>query len=486
MDEDWDSNNKNSEDAHMLDLGNERSTHKSRKQHDPWVFENPHTIGEACLAQSMLSTLKGEHTEDGSFFDWALTPLSVAKINQLADTAYQQGSRLIRKIRQFALHATWFSSEPVVIMCGSSVKRGRLVPEPSRILISPGLGFVTAYMIELSGQGVLSDGDSGSWVISEYTQDLLGHIVATDALGTGYFIPAEDIFNDIVRNRLAVAVTLPTVHDFRLKKNEAQGGMNGMETKGRHSSSKGKQASLLPYLDGPELFYKDGIKFPCLDNIKSLNGVIGNAIFQSKHENSANASDAGKEMVGYDSDESLKQLTSTSIERGMRGLDVVVITTGSRRFRSVVNAIAASGGYEGIRFTSVSDQIIDKSCHYAFQFPGSSSARDAVRVFRCLLADVESGVSLKNLGLDKGSDPSQQSATKISDVFHLGTGSQEISSIYVSPGLHTPFHHRYTGHLSSIAEVSVSKLLGSMDISGQQDEVPISDAPKHQQELQSS
>ncbi|KAJ4150737.1 hypothetical protein LMH87_011472 [Akanthomyces muscarius] len=276
MDEDWDSYNKNSEDAHMLDLGNERSTHKSRKQHDPWVFENPHTIGEACLAQSMLSTLKGEPTENGSFFDWALTPLSVAKMNQLADTAYQQGSRLIRKIRQFALHATWFSSEPVVIMCGSSVKRGRLLPEPSRILISPGLGFVTAYMIELSGQGILSDGDSGSWVISEDTQDLLGHIVATDVLGTGYFIPAEDIFNDIVRNRLAVAVTLPTVHDFRLKKNEAQGGINAMETKGRHSgSSEGKQATVLPYLDGPELSYRDDLKFPYLDDIESLNSFRG-------------------------------------------------------------------------------------------------------------------------------------------------------------------------------------------------------------------
>ncbi len=202
----------------------------------------------------MLSASKCEPAKGGRFFDWALTPLSDLMMNQLPSTMQRQGSHLIWKVRQFSLDATWFASEPVLLMCGSSgVKHGRLVPEPSRILISSGSVFVTAYMIELSKDGALSDGDSGSWVISENTQDLLGHIVATDALGTGYFIPAEDIFNVIIQNSLALAVTLLTVKDIRLKRNEVRGGVKTMETKGKDSDSgKSKQASGYTYFDGLE------------------------------------------------------------------------------------------------------------------------------------------------------------------------------------------------------------------------------------------
>lgn len=283
------------------------------------------------------------------------------------------------------------------------------MPEPARILISPGSVFVTAYMIELFDQGSFSDGDSGSWVVAENSEDLLGHLVATDLLGGGYIIPAEDIFNDIVRNSPVVAVTLPNINDIRLKRNEVQSVFDSVETKEKgRDGDKGKQAS-------------DYTRFGSFE--------------------SADTSGAGKETVVYGSGKSLDQVTETRIEYGKRGLDEVevVITTGSRRYCNVVAAIAAGGGYETIRFTSVREQHVAEKRQYTFEFAGPNTARDGMRLFRRLLANVEreKSVDMPVHREDGWYYPGQHAASRLASEPGTTATSQDIPGSYLARARHT-------------------------------------------------
>ncbi|XWW92916.1 hypothetical protein V2A60_000843 [Cordyceps javanica] len=316
------------DDTFMAELGNTESTpNLLRGRGDPWALKNPRVLGKAHLADSILSGLKGEPVEEGSFFDWALIPLPVYKINQLPAAA-------------------------------GGIKRGRLVPAPSRILISPGSLFVTAYMVEVLGQGSLSDGDSGTWVISEGNLDLIGHIVATDVLGAGYIIPAQDIFNDIVTNGLATAVWLPTAHDIHCKNTEIRDAVHTLESTKRHGESgKGKQVG------------KDQM---------------------ATHIERTHVAAPKEETLDYDSDDSVEELKRTRIGHGKQGLHSLTITSGSRRFQRVLAGIATRGSsYSARTFADI--RPFGKMCEFTFQFSDTDSAWEALKVLRRLLADVENG-----------------------------------------------------------------------------------------------
>jgi hypothetical protein len=57
------------------------------------------------------------------------------------------------------------------------------------------------------------DGDSGAWVVHSAAPELYGHMVATDAIGDAYILPAFDTFSNIRDCMGAVAVQLPTLQD---------------------------------------------------------------------------------------------------------------------------------------------------------------------------------------------------------------------------------------------------------------------------------
>ncbi|KAK7942941.1 uncharacterized protein PG986_012054 [Apiospora aurea] len=108
-------------------------------------------------------------------------------------------------------------------------KAGFISALPSRLLLSPGTDFVDAMIINLDEcQGLFGpdsslffkiytdahkevvDGDSGSWVVDEYSLEVYGHIVAADAFGGGYLIPIQDTMSDIQRNLKVASVSLPS------------------------------------------------------------------------------------------------------------------------------------------------------------------------------------------------------------------------------------------------------------------------------------
>jgi hypothetical protein len=62
------------------------------------------------------------------------------------------------------------------------------------------------------------DGDSGSWVVHRAAPHLYGHVVATDALGDAYVLPAPDTFNNIRECLGAISVQLPNGSDFLVEK----------------------------------------------------------------------------------------------------------------------------------------------------------------------------------------------------------------------------------------------------------------------------
>ncbi|PQE19035.1 Ankyrin repeat domain-containing 52 protein [Rutstroemia sp. NJR-2017a WRK4] len=56
---------------------------------------------------------------------------------------------------------------------------------------------------------VLQPGDSGAWVVDDITNEVYGHVVASDVFGRAYVVPINDIFEDIKRRLSLEMVTLP-------------------------------------------------------------------------------------------------------------------------------------------------------------------------------------------------------------------------------------------------------------------------------------
>ncbi|KAF2794524.1 hypothetical protein K505DRAFT_383881 [Melanomma pulvis-pyrius CBS 109.77] len=104
-------------------------------------------------------------------------------------------------------------SDPVLLLSGTQgTLRGELSSLPARIWVSHSEGFVSAYMLELEDRTVC-DGDSGAWVGHTAAPELYGHIVATNAFGDAFVIPAPDTFNNIIE--CIVSVQLPEQSDFK-------------------------------------------------------------------------------------------------------------------------------------------------------------------------------------------------------------------------------------------------------------------------------
>lgn len=201
----------------------------------PWRFQRPEVLGTLLLqsndCQPNPRPFKGS-------YDWALFELGSWKPNRLPSSMFSHertqylAKSLITEYWTTAPAAALTSGtalECMVAMCGSSgTLKGSLVLQPARILVDTGSMFVDAYMITLDGGNgmnncdtlhlwkfsnellVLCNGDSGAWVVSAASNQVIGHVVATDPFGNGYVIPLCDIFHDIEQVKGIHTVSLPT------------------------------------------------------------------------------------------------------------------------------------------------------------------------------------------------------------------------------------------------------------------------------------
>ncbi|KAH8797455.1 hypothetical protein F5882DRAFT_349369 [Hyaloscypha sp. PMI_1271] len=86
---------------------------------------------------------------------------------------------------------------------------GMLSSSWSYLMLAPGNGLVRTNTLKMLDKTAFVTGDSGAWVVDLMTNELYGHLVASDVFGVGYVVPMEDIFKDIQLRLSLEAIQLP-------------------------------------------------------------------------------------------------------------------------------------------------------------------------------------------------------------------------------------------------------------------------------------
>ncbi|KAK4675125.1 hypothetical protein QC764_0074720 [Podospora pseudoanserina] len=104
----------------------------------------------------------------------------------------------------------------VVVMTSHGLQKGSLVSNGSSIMMFPGRSFLQTLDLVLRSDSELRPGDSGSWVVSETTHEVYGHVISVDALGEAHVVPLESTLSDIRAQLDVDEVALPTKADLEL------------------------------------------------------------------------------------------------------------------------------------------------------------------------------------------------------------------------------------------------------------------------------
>ncbi|OCL13031.1 hypothetical protein AOQ84DRAFT_270963, partial [Glonium stellatum] len=84
----------------------------------------------------------------------------------------------------------------VTATSSSGVLSGKLSATPSYMRLANGEVYQEVYTVTVNG--VISNGDCGSWVIDSKTGGLYGHIVAGNpGTGMAYIVPATQVIEDL-------------------------------------------------------------------------------------------------------------------------------------------------------------------------------------------------------------------------------------------------------------------------------------------------
>lgn len=122
----------------------------------PWEFKRPTPFGHAVLSSLPQSEPSTTVTDDFKpSFDWALVPIRGASLNLLPGLNSGPGSYI--RITCEKTPSQVVTDKPVqLIRAGSGVRKGRLLPQPSRICINPGDDFVDVFIVTLGDtEGIL-------------------------------------------------------------------------------------------------------------------------------------------------------------------------------------------------------------------------------------------------------------------------------------------------------------------------------------------
>lgn len=199
---------------------------------DNGFFLNEVYLGTVLDTEGRNALVNPEQSQPSPCLDWALFELNTFRPNRLAVNGREQSGGDLR----LPSSATDHSKEEVFVsmLCAcEEIKRGVLSTMRARVLLDPGDSFTDAYMLSLenrngkskisllaksnansNGLHLVSDGDSGSWVVDELRLEVYGHVVADDIFGDAYVIPMTEILADIQRCFGAESVDLPTGVDI--------------------------------------------------------------------------------------------------------------------------------------------------------------------------------------------------------------------------------------------------------------------------------
>ncbi|EXJ64909.1 hypothetical protein A1O7_01248 [Cladophialophora yegresii CBS 114405] len=106
----------------------------------------------------------------------------------------------------------------VVMKSGvQGIQSGVMSSLPCRVWLGYGKEFVDVYTLNLENGAEIRDGDSGSWVLNPSRLEVYGHVIASDAFGSGYIIPMTRSLEDIRQTVDLASVELPTLVDVASK-----------------------------------------------------------------------------------------------------------------------------------------------------------------------------------------------------------------------------------------------------------------------------
>lgn len=140
-----------SEDENTPDLETalEEATELKEDNDDmPWKFKRPMSFGDAVIS-SVQSSEAG--SQSNGYFDWALVPIPGASENLIPEHTSWVTKSSIKRICMEPPSQNLTDKPIFVIRAGGGLQRGRLLPQPSRIRISPGDDFVDVYVVTLDG-----------------------------------------------------------------------------------------------------------------------------------------------------------------------------------------------------------------------------------------------------------------------------------------------------------------------------------------------
>ncbi|KAI0474209.1 hypothetical protein F4859DRAFT_482265 [Xylaria cf. heliscus] len=167
-----------------------------------WDFQNLTTLGK------VFDVSKEESTRSASrCYDWVLFRPILYNMNQVPANPSAQ-------LRICDKRPGTVENRPVIVLSSSSsYKVGSILSDPGRILLG-GEEFIDTFMVSMSEEQGIRDGDSGSWVVDATLFEVYGQLVASDMFGSGYVIPMTDILNDVKSQIGARTVELPSFIDI--------------------------------------------------------------------------------------------------------------------------------------------------------------------------------------------------------------------------------------------------------------------------------
>ncbi|CZR62773.1 uncharacterized protein PAC_12670 [Phialocephala subalpina] len=140
--------------------------------------------------------------------DWALMTLEQAVcLPNLLMSIFE-----LQKFGLCIFHAT---DKEVIVISSRGALFGTLSQSWSYMMLPPGKVLVRTYILTLSNDEFFQSGDSGAWVVDTVTNEVYGHVVASDVFGRGYVVPICDLFEEIKNQLSGKLVSLPSKADFQ-------------------------------------------------------------------------------------------------------------------------------------------------------------------------------------------------------------------------------------------------------------------------------
>ncbi|KAL6716714.1 hypothetical protein ACLMJK_006282 [Lecanora helva] len=188
------------------------------------------------LPPSPITFVEGTRDKNQSCSDWALAVLNGADLyrpNRRPNNGLPFGRLGRSDLTETGRRSTRLSVSRRVVVYGgvSGSTLGILSEAPSSYMRAPATGFAQMYNLsfavgfcktasdsageeDANVSAALEAGDCGSWVIDQATNEVYGHVIASDVFGEVYVSPLKETLKQVEEVLRADSVSLPIRHEL--------------------------------------------------------------------------------------------------------------------------------------------------------------------------------------------------------------------------------------------------------------------------------